>query len=965
MRLLECSDGKFKLTRDYPTRDIPEYAILSHTWGLDTEEVTFGDLVDGAGEDKIGYEKLRFCSAQARRDGLRYFWIDTCCIDKSNNNELSTAINSMFRWYRDAARCYVYLSDIPEESQQSEFGWEKAFQASRWFTRGWTLQELLAPARVEFFTREGRRLGDKRSLEQQIHGITGIALSALQGSALATFDIEERFKWAETRQTTCEEDWAYCLLGIFGIFMPLIYGEGRANAVRRLKKEIAEVMNRNDTSSRGMPPAIFFLLLNSLLFITFLDIDCTIAIQTPWIVPFGRNKDFVGREPILKELLKRIPPNRDKNDCQRTAIEGLGGVGKTQIALEAAFRVREAHPDCSVFWVPAVDATSFENAFRAIARRLNVKGVEDDKADVKALVKDALSQDGVGSWLLIIDNADDVELLFGAEGADLLDYLPFNLNGSILLTTRNHEVVTKLDVPSQGTITPAEMTRAEAIKLLEKNVKESQRDAPSTTSLLDFLADLPLAIKQASAYMAKTGMSASKYLDYCQSSDRTLIKLLSKDFEDRGRYKTIRNPIATTWLISFEQVSRDNQLAASYLRFMCFLAEKDIPVSLLPEADDELEMVEAIATLKAYAFIVQRKTADSFDMHRLVRLAMRNWLAGKEEKCTTRVIQRLNEVFPFPEHENRDVWMKYLPHIQAALDFREDVDDEEARSELLHNIGWAFQLLGKYKEAERVYRQVLGLKRKVYGGYHHSTLNAMNNFACVFKSVGKYEEAEQMHRQTLELRKKVLGDEHPNTLDSMNNLALVLDNLGRYTEAEQMHRQEWKLVEKIYGKEDPSTLTSMNNLAFVLKNLGRYEEAEQMHRQTIELREKVLGDEHPDTLTSMMNMGMILNDRGRYEKAEQMHRQTLELMEKVLGDEHPDTLDSMNNLALVLHNLGRYGEAEQMQQQSLELKKKVFGDEHPSTLDSMNNLALIFNILERYKEAEQMHQQKIKLKKKI
>lgn len=264
MRLLENIDGKFKLTNDL-VRDIPKYAILSHRWGLDTEEVTFRDLVEGTGEHKTGYQKIRFCSAQARRDGLRYFWVDTCCIDKSNNNELSTAINSMFRWYQNAARCYVYLdisaSEYEKDGQPSELAWESAFRSSGWFTRGWTLQELLAPSSVEFFTMEGRRLGDKRSLEQQIHAITEIAVPALRGKALAQFDVDERFRWAETRQTTQEEDWAYCLLGIFGIFMPLIYGEGKAHAIRRLKREIAEAMNHNDApSNQGMRLAIFCLL---------------------------------------------------------------------------------------------------------------------------------------------------------------------------------------------------------------------------------------------------------------------------------------------------------------------------------------------------------------------------------------------------------------------------------------------------------------------------------------------------------------------------------------------------------------------------------------------------------------------------------------------------------------------------------------------------------------------------------
>jgi|SRR3569833_2134017 len=246
MRLIECNDDGFKL-RTF--RDVPDYAILSHTWGPDDQEVTFKDMVGGTGAEKIGYEKIRFCGTQAKRDGLRYFWVDTCCIDKSNNNELATAINSMFRWYQNATRCYVYLSDI-EGNCGSKSEWEAAFQKSRWFTRGWTLQELLAPSWVEFFTKEGRRLGDKRSLEKQIHEITGIAIAALRGIDLARFDIEECFKWAETRQTTQEEDWAYCLLGIFGVFMPLIYGEGKAHAVRRLRKEIAEAANTNDKPSR-------------------------------------------------------------------------------------------------------------------------------------------------------------------------------------------------------------------------------------------------------------------------------------------------------------------------------------------------------------------------------------------------------------------------------------------------------------------------------------------------------------------------------------------------------------------------------------------------------------------------------------------------------------------------------------------------------------------------------------------
>jgi hypothetical protein len=242
MRLLQLkTDGKFSLTKDL-INEVPPYAILSHTWGDDDQEVTFKDLMECSGDTKAGYRKIQFCAEQAAHDGLQYFWVDTCCIDKSNNTELSEAINSMFRWYHNAAKCYAYLSDVStsdhSQNNMSFQSWEPAFQGSRWFTRGWTLQELIAPPLVEFFSLEGKRLGDRRSLEHQVHKITEIAVEALRGCSLSEFSISERMSWAEKRQTKREEDKFYSLLGIFDIHMPLIYGEGAKNASRRLRDEI-------------------------------------------------------------------------------------------------------------------------------------------------------------------------------------------------------------------------------------------------------------------------------------------------------------------------------------------------------------------------------------------------------------------------------------------------------------------------------------------------------------------------------------------------------------------------------------------------------------------------------------------------------------------------------------------------------------------------------------------------------
>ena len=239
MRLLQVDEnGEFSLTDDL-INNLPPYATLSHTWGEDHEEVSFNDLMIRPRKTKAGYKKLGFCAQQAARDGLQHFWVDTCCIDKSNSTELSEAINSMFCWYRNAVKCYVYLSDVStNDPDQINLLWEPAFRKSRWFTRGWTLQKLLAPPSVEFFCSKGKRLGDKRSLKRQLHEITGIAAQALQDTPLSEFSFNERLSWAKSRQTKREEDKAYSLLGIFNIYMPLIYGEGMASAFKRLKEEI-------------------------------------------------------------------------------------------------------------------------------------------------------------------------------------------------------------------------------------------------------------------------------------------------------------------------------------------------------------------------------------------------------------------------------------------------------------------------------------------------------------------------------------------------------------------------------------------------------------------------------------------------------------------------------------------------------------------------------------------------------
>jgi hypothetical protein len=243
MRLLQLGDhGVLSLTT-FNDEDIPPYAILSHSWGKD--EVLFQDLVKVKYMAKTGYKKLVFCGQQAAKDGIHFFWADTCCMhDMLNSVEMQNDINSMFGRYQGAAKCYVYLSDVKKGS------FDQSLEKSKYFTLCWTLQELLAPKSVEFFDCQCERLGDKTSLSHTLHRITGIPTRALQGAPLEEFSVNERISWAESRETRVPEDSVYSLLGIFDVFMPVNFGEGRANALERLKEQIT----RRQKSLSSIPP---------------------------------------------------------------------------------------------------------------------------------------------------------------------------------------------------------------------------------------------------------------------------------------------------------------------------------------------------------------------------------------------------------------------------------------------------------------------------------------------------------------------------------------------------------------------------------------------------------------------------------------------------------------------------------------------------------------------------------------
>ncbi|RDW58733.1 hypothetical protein BP6252_13209 [Coleophoma cylindrospora] len=324
------------------------------------------------------------------------------------------------------------------------------------------------------------------------------------------------------------------------------------------------------------------------------------------ILPFGRNNKFVGRQSQLRRLITLLHDKDTDEDCQHIALVGLGGVGKTQIALEFAFQLQKILPQISVFWVRASDKTSFDNAYREIGQELKIPGLEDDKADIKKLVRTRLSQYNSGRWLMIVDNADDFEIFYHTDNKDadvgsspLSEYLPYSALGNILFTTRDREAATRY--AGSNIVDINEMDDQESNELLQKNVpnKILLQDKESATKLLQLLVNLPLAIMQAAAYLNAKTCTVSEYLKIYNESNDNVIKLLSKDFEDKRRYPGMKNPVATTWLISFQQIQTRNPLAVEYMAFCSCIEQQNIPQRLLPLAAT-LDQNEALGTLKAF-----------------------------------------------------------------------------------------------------------------------------------------------------------------------------------------------------------------------------------------------------------------------------------------------------------------------------------------------------------------------------
>ncbi|KAF7128382.1 hypothetical protein CNMCM5793_003112 [Aspergillus hiratsukae] len=667
-----------------------------------------------------------------------------------------------------------------------------------------------------------------------------------------------------------------------------------------------------------------------------------------YMVPLGRNPRFVGRHNEITRLEELVTM---QGGPRRIAVTGLGGVGKTQVALELAYHIGDRDKECSIFWLACTSYEVIGQTYLNMAQALGLDDVEP--AEAKEEVKTYLSSEEAGKWLLIFDNADDMDMWLSDDGAGpaLEDFLPQSEQGRILFTTRNRKLAVELT--SSNIIPIPDVDEDTAFKILERSLvdKGLLQDHVTAVAVLEKLAFLPLAITQASAYINKNGLTLSTYFALLQQQEAEVVELLSEDFRDEGRYKDIQNPVLTTWLISFKQIQRQDQLAADFLSFMACINPRNIPESLLPAATSRKRGIDALGLLNAYAFVNSQDTG--INLHRLVHIAARNWL--KKNALFSHWIQRaadqMRKVFPDDDYTNRELWRAYLPHALSLVYQDEFSTQWEEYMDLIENIADCLYSDGRYHEAEMLYTNLIRIKREKYGPEDPSTLTSMADLAVTYSMQGWSEEAEKLQVQVMEVSKTVLGAEHPHTLTSMGNLASFYAGQGRHDEAEKLELEVLELEKSTLGAEHPSTLTSMANLASTYQMQERWDEAEKLQVQVLELEKTTLGAEHPDTLISMSNLASTYRYQARWNEAEKLGMQVLETSKTVLGAEHPKTLTCMANLAKTYQKQGRWNEAEELQVQVLEIRTTVLGVEHPTTLGAMDNLAYTLKSQGKLQEA--------------
>jgi tetratricopeptide (TPR) repeat protein len=590
-----------------------------------------------------------------------------------------------------------------------------------------------------------------------------------------------------------------------------------------------------------------------------------------WNLP-PRNPFFTGRDPYLKALENALARGRTAALTQPRAISGLGGIGKTQTAIEYAYRHRDQYR--AVLWSRADSRDALVSGFTAIASLLDLPEKDERDANVAAEAVRRWLERQTG-WLLILDNVED---LVGV----VRPFLPASGTGHVLMTTR---------LQATGAIAQSveleRMELEEGALFLLRRAKVIAPDAPldaaseadrkAAKEITEEVAGLPLALDQAAAYIEETPPTPAKYLKLYRTEGTALRAL-------RGSLATDHPSVTITFSLAFAQVEGANSAAADLVRACAFLAPDAIPEEIFTQGGKELgePLAQAAGTPLAWDsaveaagrfHLIHRNVAnDTLDIHRLVQEVLKDGMDAPTRRVwAERVVLALNEVFPYVEFQSWPQCERLIPHAIVAGRLVEDFGlDFEAAARLLNQSGYYLRGRARYAEAEPLFRRALAIDEKAQGPNHPDAAAGLNNLAMLYYDQGCYGDAEPLYQRALAICEKALGPDHPDTAQSLNNLALLYYNQRRYAQAEPLYQRALAIYERELGPEHPDTATTLNNLAGIYDSQGRYAEAEPLLQRALAIFEKALGHDHPWTTRSVRNYARFLRERGRAAEAEKL-----------------------------------------------------------------------------------------------
>ncbi|QRV95743.1 kinesin light chain [Ceratobasidium sp. AG-Ba] len=675
---------------------------------------------------------------------------------------------------------------------------------------------------------------------------------------------------------------------------------------------------------------------------------------------------FTGRQDVVEHIISCIA----KGDTQRCVfvLYGLGGAGKTQLALKAVDETRDMWTD-----VVFVDATSNETATAMLAGFAKEKGIGETYGSALKWLANRHER-----WLMIIDNADDPSV-------DIKRYSPTGRSGSILITTRMSQYVRLASGPD-SIYEVTGMRPDEAMKLLlrtammsEDDISEADHEAAS--DLFRSFGYLALAIMQAGAYICCSRLSISQYRDMFVQHRRATLERYN---ELNVKADDYNKSVYTTWHMSYKLLSPNAQQLLHLLAFvhngditedMFRRAAQNIPTYApeIPETEHETQVRTHVARwleaycdpsgawdtgkfsstmteLLSYSLISYDRVNRVYSLHVLVHDWSSTVIDHGMDVAIEHTALLLAVSIDYDDNLESLAYKRAIElHVGRLLERRTQPSPNNAA-----RFGQLYFRVGKWKLKENMEAIVVEGRKQALGEEHTATLASMDNLAVTYSQQGRYRDAAKLQEQVVGIWKRVSGHEHRDTLISMRNLASTYYRLGRYTDAQSLQQHILDTSTRVHGHDHPDTLLSMHELALTYQAQGRYDQAEALLLKVVDASKRVSGDEHPETLTSMHALASIYYYQGRYDEAESMQEHVVEVSKRRQGDEHPDTLDTMGDLALTYLAKGRYGEAEGLRMKVLEACKRVYGEVHPETLMCMHNLGCTYYDQGRYEQAEEL-----------